>query len=162
MSGSTAHQGGVSRFYLAFVGLLLLMAFLIFVPRADRFPYQGSWQAGGRVDGFTATFHFAPNGACTTDYVTDDKRLKSIPCSYVMDNGSAVVEYSYNWGKKKVNLTDCDYVWYRARLTPIEGGQTVVVRMLDGTTRRQRPGGHSINVMQDLGGMREMRFKRID
>jgi hypothetical protein len=161
MSRCTKQNRGGNRLYSAFIGLLLLTAFIVFVNRPDRFPYQGTWQAGSQADGFTAKFHFAPDGSCSTEYNAEDRRTKNTPCAYVMSNGTAVVEYVYNWKSGSVRMGDCDYTWYHARLTPIEGGHALLLQVEDVISRKSVPGQRPENAATECVDSRELRFERV-
>jgi hypothetical protein len=162
MSEDMTQPSRSGRLFAAFVGLALLMGLVVFLSRSNRFPYQGTWQAGGPNRAYTASFHFAADGACTTDYSTGKLRLKAVPCPYAMENGVAVMEYVFNWTPIKTPQWRSEYVTYHVRLTPVEGGRVLVLRPVYGIAQRTTTNGQPATTSWDFRKQKEVRFKRID
>ena len=111
----------------------VVLVILVWSRGRQRFPYPGNWAAEGADMSAPKQFHFGVSGACSFESGTGNEALSG-GCDYTMVQGSAIVEYVYDWRTSGGVKNDPGYGrrWYKVKLSPEDNGQYLVLRFLDG------------------------------
>jgi hypothetical protein len=98
-----------------------------------RFPYPGDWQAESTDIAAPTKLHFSALGACSFESGTGAGAISG-GCDYTLVEGSAIVEYVYDWRTAGGVKNDPGFGrrWYKVKVSPEENGRFLTLHFLDG------------------------------
>lgn len=120
-------------YILPLVALVLVAGLL--ARKRNSFPYSGIWTTEASEPAAPLSFQFGALGGCS--YKGGPRRQGSGSCSYTTVEGSAIVEYIYDFRNSgKATVMGYGRTWYKVKLTPTDEGRKITLHFLDGADLR--------------------------